>query len=151
MSSARPVVLAGAVLAAAWLGACAARAVSPASSEGPLRVAAGEPFTLAPGERAVIQGLEVEVVFRGVESDSRCPRGVTCVWAGDAAVAVVVRAAGKDETAQLHTHLDPKNVTIGGARIELMGVTPYPSTEAKIEAKDYRATLRAEAAEGGGR
>ena len=99
----------------------------------------------------MIQGLAVEVVFRGLESDSRCPRGVTCVWAGDAAVAVVVRAAGKDETALLHTHLDPKNVTIARARIELVGVTPYPSTEAKIEAKDYRATLRAEAAEGGGR
>src|SRR4029453_17906302 len=152
MARARFAIGSGTLILAACLSACAARAAAPsatATADAPRRVRAGEPFTLAPSERAAPEGLGVEIEFRGVESDSRCPRDVTCIWAGDASVAIVARGNGSEAVLQLHTNLEPGSATVDGARIELVGVTPYPVSTSKIERKDYRATLRATAAEGG--
>ncbi len=43
----------------------------------------GEPFTLGPGQSASIPGEDLTVRFAEVVSDSRCPAGVTCIWAGE--------------------------------------------------------------------
>jgi hypothetical protein len=46
-------------------------------------------FTLGPGESARVGG-EYVVRFDSVAEDSRCPEGVECVWAGNAAVMLTV-------------------------------------------------------------
>ena len=44
----------------------------------------GQEFTLPVGETADIEGESLSIKFVEVISDSRCPAGVQCVWAGEA-------------------------------------------------------------------
>lgn len=43
---------------------------------------------LKTGEQAAIGNVTIK--FKKVLSDSRCPRGVTCIWAGEAKVLVAI-------------------------------------------------------------
>jgi len=45
---------------------------------------AGQEFTLYMGQTATINGEDLEIRFAEVISDSRCPQGVECFWAGEA-------------------------------------------------------------------
>ena len=45
-------------------------------------VSLGQEFILHVGETAEIEGEELQIKFLEVLEDSRCPRGVTCVWEG---------------------------------------------------------------------
>ncbi len=138
----------GALAAAAWLWTCAAVAPGPAAAPagGARPVTGGQPFTLAPGERAALDARRVELEFRAVEADSRCPRDVTCVWSGDAIVAVALGDGEGAEILRLHTNLEPRAATARGVRVELVELSPYPVSTSKIPPGDYRATLRAGAA-----
>ena len=42
----------------------------------------GEEFSLKSGQIAVISGENLKIEFIEVTEDSRCPKGVTCVWEG---------------------------------------------------------------------
>jgi hypothetical protein len=133
----------GGLASAAALAACAARGVGTAPSGELRRVPLDAPFTLAVGERVEIESLAVVVEFRSLESDSRCPRDLTCVWAGDGAAVVGVSAGERLETVTLHTNLEPRKTTALGLELELGGLSPYPVSGGKREAREYRATLRA--------
>jgi len=52
----------------------------------PARIQAGldQEFTLYLGQTATITGESLEIRFAEVISDSRCPQGVQCIWAGEA-------------------------------------------------------------------
>lgn len=52
----------------------------------PARIQAGlgQEFTLYLGQTATIAGENLEIRFAEVISDSRCPQGVQCIWAGEA-------------------------------------------------------------------
>jgi hypothetical protein len=43
-----------------------------------------EEFRLPIEETAIIIGEGLQIKFEAVTADSRCPRGVTCIWAGEA-------------------------------------------------------------------
>ena len=45
-------------------------------------VSIGEEFSLHVGQSASIRGEELQIKFLEVVEDSRCPRGVTCIWEG---------------------------------------------------------------------
>ena len=86
---------------------------------------------------------ELRITFEGVSEDSRCPTGVQCVWAGDAAATFTLEkppAAAQQHT--LHTsgryerQTNYDNFTIG-----LEDLKPYPKQGADIAPGDYRATL----------
>ncbi len=84
-----------------------------------------EPFSLTPGESAVVDG--VHITFDRVAQDSRCPPDVACIWAGDAEVKL--RVGGDDVT--LHTHGGmqyPKSAQVGGRTITLRGLSRAPYT-----------------------
>jgi len=44
----------------------------------------GEEFSLSIGQSAVIAGEDLSIRFEEVVEDSRCPKGVQCVWEGRA-------------------------------------------------------------------
>jgi hypothetical protein len=50
----------------------------------------GEEFSLHIGESIEIEGENLQVKFVGVMEDSRCPRGVVCVWEGRVSCAVEI-------------------------------------------------------------
>mgnify|MGYP006885800197 FL=1 len=73
-------------------------------------------------------------------SDSRCPTGVVCIWAGEARVEIAISSPEID-TLELSTH-DQRTATSGDYTFELIDVTPYPdiNTESKVE--DYRVKMK---------
>lgn len=120
------------------LVACAASRAGDASAVSP-----GRPFTLAAGERASISTTGVTIGFAGVVADSRCPIGVTCVWAGNAEARLTIESPGSETIrASLNTHTDPDNLRAFGLQVRLMEVAPHPRADVKIEPSDYAATLQ---------
>ena len=66
--------------------------------------------------------------FAAVVSDSRCPEGLTCVWAGAAEIRVRLRrAGGKSKTFALHTGRGRQQEAVyGGFVVRLVGLSPRP-------------------------
>jgi hypothetical protein len=61
-----------------WLTACSS------GGTGEVRASPGKEFTLPAGQTAVISGEDLSIKFEQVTADSRCAKGVVCVWAGEA-------------------------------------------------------------------
>ena len=96
------------------------------------------------GQTMIVEGVRIR--FSDVESDSRCPSDVVCVWAGDALASFVVEQNCECKSPafelKLHTTLEPKNGTAYGFRVELLGLTPYPSVASPIKKDSYAAWVR---------
>ena len=106
------------------------------------QVAAGREFKLKAGQMAAVRGERVRVRFVSVTEDSRCPVGVVCVWAGNAKVSVVVEKSGGARAAvELNTGVEPKAASAAGYEIRLVGLSPHPRVEERIDPKQYVATL----------
>lgn len=122
-------------IVATWLGLLVGCAASTATA--PL----GDEFTVSHDQPVRISGTEHRITLKAVQSDSRCPTDVTCVWAGNAEVVFRVEAPGIDTTVVINTGIEPRAVRVGALRIELMAVVPAPRSDTPVVAKDYRATL----------
>jgi hypothetical protein len=67
-------------------------------------------------------------VSRG--ADSRCPADVVCVWMGDASVRIAARTGNTSVERELHTGIEPHSLTAGGYVVTVVGLLPYPGTQA---------------------
>ena len=107
-------------------------------------VALGEEFALKPGQTASVQDGALTVRFESVSNDSRCPRGVTCIWEGDAVVALSAhRGNAAPNRHELHTSgLYAREANEGPFRIELLKLDPLPAEGAPVDPKEYVATLK---------
>ena len=113
-----------------------------ANPSGPT-IPSGQPFTLARGEAASIEGTSLRVRFLQVSGDSRCPADALCIQGGDALVHIRAENAGGDAEYELHTGDSARAAAQhAGFRIELVSLQPYPFSSRSIEADSYRATLR---------
>jgi len=102
-------------------------------------------LALGLGEDIDVPGTVLRVGFFGIESDSRCPTGVVCVWQGDAAVTIGLTAgSGPTHPHVLHTTLEPTFVDFAGARVTLVEVVPWPVEGQPADPDDYVVTLRVE-------
>jgi len=102
----------------------------------------GQDFKIKYGQELTVKGTGLKVKFESVE-DSRCPKDVTCVWAGDAKVVITVRRGNaKESKMELHTSTQ---LTQAGKYqryvIKLVALDPYPRTSVKEEPSDYVATV----------
>ena len=92
--------------------------------------------TLKLGQSAKFKDLSIELVR--IYDDSRCPEGVTCIWAGTVkAELAIVSAMGKSTTS---VELD-KTITTESEMISLLSVTPYPKQGGIITSGQYQATF----------
>lgn len=94
---------------------------------------------LGVGESAAIDSCEVR--FDHLVSDSRCPEGVTCVWAGDAEVALDLRCGARHHELRLHTNLEPRAVEAEGVHIELEAVEPAPRADTRVDPDSVRVVV----------
>ena len=121
----------------------AATACDEKSPTGPT-VPLNEPFTLAPGEAAVLQSAGARILFAGVTGDSRCPADALCIQLGDATVHLRVFDAGAINDYDLHTDRSQRASFVHrDLRVELLQLQPYPFSSRTIQPSDYRATLTA--------
>jgi hypothetical protein len=99
-------------------------------------------FALAPGQTASFAALGLTVRFDRVSNDSRCPRGATCVWAGNAAVLVTLQRAGAAAYAvTLNSYSNPKSAKDGNETVTLVGLLGQPDVNRPIVSSEYRARL----------
>jgi hypothetical protein len=68
------------------------------------------------------------VGFEGVTTDSRCPKGAQCVWAGEATVRIrLQRGTEARLTFELSTPPDPRQaISTQGHHLRLLQLDPYP-------------------------
>ena len=108
-------------------------------------VSLGRSFTLKHGREVMLKGEKLRIKFAAVESDSRCPSDVTCIWAGNAAVRLEVSTNRRSrESVTLNTSKASAFGTdkvFDGYKLQLVGLAPYPRSSQKIEDSEYTATL----------
>ncbi|MRT15538.1 hypothetical protein F3C99_01035 [Vitellibacter sp. q18] len=94
------------------------------------------------GETVVIKGIAVK--FVEVLEDSRCPTGVTCIWAGRAVVKVEVGSNGNKREKMLIFGETKRGETkdtnlYSSSEFAIKGLTlnPYPTSENSNNKKTY--------------
>lgn len=108
-----------------------------------LHVRINEEFALSMGQRAFISDENLEIRFKEVLEESRCPRGVTCFWAGRVSCMVEIIHTGSPS----HMVLTEPGLTdeYTEERYEGYGisfhVTPYPEADKEITEGTYRLHL----------
>lgn len=111
------------------------------SAENQIRL--DEEFSLSVGQYGVIHGENVQIKFKEVTEDSRCPRDVTCIWAGRATCEIEIIQTGLSKRMLL---------TQGGLTNEYskeiyneyeltFNITPYPEAGKNIPTDAYRLHL----------
>ena len=119
------------------MAACGNKVSTPDGEKIPL----GREFTLAPGQSVVVED-DVRLTLKSVSDDSRCPVDVTCVWEGDAKVAVEVITPTPRAEHELHTSSRfDREAKHGAYRITLVELEPAPRSTAPPSSSDYRATF----------
>lgn len=94
-------------------------------------------FELKPGNAVDCNCKDkLNIQFASIKEDSRCPKNVNCVWAGQVITTLSVNGesveltlGGKDKGKSTHA--------VNGHTIQLQKVSPYPEGSQKIEAADY--------------
>lgn len=111
----------------------------------PARATPSTAIVLSPGQPTSIDGTPLTLTFDAVSEDSRCPTGVTCIYAGT--VSLTFRLAGGEDpqrSATLRLNGADRETMHSGYRITLVAVTPSPAAGETIEPSVYRATVEVE-------
>lgn len=108
-----------------------------------LEAGLGEEFSLHLGQRALIRGENLTIEFQEVVEDSRCPRGVSCVWAGRVTCIIEIARAGSS----YRMGLTQPGLTEEYSREKYQAyelafkVTPYPEVNREIKPEAYELHL----------
>ncbi len=99
-------------------------------------------FTLSPGQTATVSGQDLQIKFIQETADSRCPKGVQCIWAGEVSCTVQVTKAGSTVEVVLTESGagDHATKSLDGYEVAFH-VTPYPEAGKTIKPGDYRLTM----------
>ncbi|MER3483745.1 MAG: hypothetical protein C4332_11930 [Meiothermus sp.] len=104
--------------------------ISLVASAAPTWIPLAQPFSLLIGQKASLDSGNLTVRVLGIQ-DSRCPKGVTCIVAGEAKVRLGLSEKGKSLGAlelTLSAAPDPKNTGhLGSYYLRLLDVQPYPN------------------------
>ena len=104
----------------------------------------GREFKLRAGQQVTLKEGNLRIKLDAVE-DSRCPRGVTCVWAGNGQVTLTIgKRGGRGESLTLNTMgigQMPSEGKYKSYKVKLVELSPYPRDGQEIAAGDYTATL----------
>jgi hypothetical protein len=114
-----------------------------ASGEGASEPEPGESFVLALGESASLRGENLSVRFVSMLEDSRCPRDVQCIRAGNAGIRLEIsRGSASPATVELATPEGPREAEVDGFRLALeAGVLHLTSPQITIPASATNARL----------
>ncbi len=103
-----------------------------------------KPFSLQVGEQKMAIGTPDMIVhFTQVTQDSRCPKGVNCIWEGEAIAELVIGKMGVD-TLALTYQPGREKASVGrasGYSFRLLEVNPYPEKGNTIEKEAYQIVL----------
>jgi len=86
------------------------------------------------GENRFLDDYQMNVTFKGISEDSRCPKDVNCIWAGVAVAEVEVMGTATRPMTLSLASLDSKgrnyhqSADFNGYTITLAEVNPYPGS-----------------------
>lgn len=89
------------------------------------------------GQDVPVPDHDLVIRFSELKEDSRCPKLVHCVWAGNAQILLLLN----DKEYHLNTLQEPQEITFGDYNVNLVALEPYPVYGQKIEKESYIATL----------
>jgi len=102
----------------------------------------GEEVTLSVGQSIRINEEGLTITFDEVIGDSRCPRNVTCIWAGVASIRITIDS--HDDNYSLALNL-PGLVENDGYEFAgymlVYSLDPYPEAGRAVSEKDYKLIL----------
>ena len=99
-------------------------------------------FTLKVGQSASSSDSGLKITFASVKEESRCPKGVTCVWAGNAKILIKISKDDSEPTTlELNTNIRPKRASYLGYELSLEKLDPYPEANEQPKPFAYEATL----------
>ncbi|WP_336958722.1 hypothetical protein [Chryseobacterium contaminans] len=96
---------------------------------------------LSEGENKFLPEYKMNITFKGISEDSRCPEGVNCIWAGVALAQVEVMGTSTRPVLLNLASMDFPNknyhqsAEFNGYTITLQEVTPYPKAGGAEELK----------------
>lgn len=93
------------------------------------------------GGTAYIGG-ELTISFESLLEESRCPKGMACIDAGNAKIAIVATEGTNSERLELNTTKGARSVTFRDYQIELTYLYPDPVANEEIPIHGYMAVLR---------
>ncbi len=82
---------------------------------------------------------DLSVSLLKVVDDSRCPQGVTCVWAGTANTELQISDSAGTSTQKIELG---KAVTVGNQTIEIVSISPFPSKDKSISQSEYKVIVK---------
>jgi len=120
-------------------------AFAKAQNETPEEVVDTVEIKLGVGERQEIK--TIEVTFLEVIEDSRCPKDVECVWAGQAKIKIRVKEKGKESIEkEIVFNASGKSLYVHKTEtvvIKAMRLSPYPETSLAVNKRVYYLELQA--------
>ncbi len=104
----------------------------------------GQEFILPVGQTVVVNNRELVIKFESVTTDSRCPKGVTCVWAGEAKCQMQITYKGSIAKVVFTESggTDGYSQNIFENYTAYFKLEPYPEAGKQIGSNDYRLLLR---------
>lgn len=100
---------------------------------------------LGVGEKAELETGEITLV--DVLADSRCPKGVQCVWAGEVKISLKYRNNSTLANQNITLQYPGNPIVVDNYKMELISVTPEKTTD-PIDKKTYRFQITVEKMEG---
>lgn len=95
-------------------------------------------FKIEYGQKVTLTKEAITIQFTQLLEDSRCPKGVDCIWAGNAKIQIRVNKT----PFELNTHRSFKTeAIISNYKIKLVAISPYPEYQNPVAEKDYSVTL----------
>jgi hypothetical protein len=86
----------------------------------------------------------LKIKFIDLVEDSRCPKDVECVWAGNAKIKVRVSKNGRSKVIELNSNSKTADNTFAGYELTLTKLTPERHSNVKINGKEYVAEIKVE-------
>ncbi|MDZ7723827.1 MAG: hypothetical protein U5R06_13725 [candidate division KSB1 bacterium] len=102
-----------------------------------------EDLSLDFNEKLEHHQLSISISFDSLLSDSRCPIGAMCVWAGNAELLFTLRENNCTHKLNLNTNPhSQQDTTTNAYRVKLIDVQPYPHVDSTFSENDYTALIR---------
>ncbi|MDO8716824.1 MAG: hypothetical protein Q7J73_08480 [Dehalococcoidales bacterium] len=115
--------------------------VSCAGTPGQVKAGLGKEFSLAINQTATISGENLKIKLLDIFGDSRCPTGVTCIWAGEVTAVIQIGDTPSTNMTLIEPgHGDGSNQTYNNYHLSFH-VQPYPEAGKSIAKEDYRLLL----------
>lgn len=107
-----------------------------------LQAQTNEKITVQINQRKTLGKNKLSIKFVSLLEDSRCPKNVNCIRAGNARIKIEVKkAGGTAKNFELNTNANPQTISFAGFTIKLIDLKPEPATNIRINRRGFTATF----------